>query len=200
VAVTPRITKVLVANRGEIAIRAFRAINELELRGVAIYAAEDRGSAHRLKADEAYQVGVPGHPVSSYLDPMRVVELAMQVGADAIYPGYGFMAENPELASACAEAGLVFVGPPAGVLRLAGNKTRARDAARAAGIPVLAASGPLEGVEHALQEARALGFPLLVKAAHGGGASSVAMLSPRPAATPVAYTRLATHRTLRIDP
>ena len=129
------IEKVLVANRGEIATRAFRAANELRIRSVALYAPEDRDSVHRLKADEAYEIGEPGHPVSTYLDPGIAVELALRVGADAIYPGYGFMSENPELARACGAAGLVFVGPPAEVLGLAGDKTRARDGRARCGRP-----------------------------------------------------------------
>ena len=114
------------------------------IRSVALYAPEDRDSVHRVKADEAYEIGEPGHPVSTYLDPEIAVALAQRVGADAIYPGYGFMSENPELARACAAAGLIFVGPPPEVLGLAGDKTRARTAAREAGVPVLDASEPVE--------------------------------------------------------
>src|SRR3984893_14784944 len=110
------IEKLLVANRGEIAVRAFRAAYELDVRSVAVYAPEDRDSVHRLKADESYEIGVAGHPVSTYLDPQLIVDLAVSVGADAIYPGYGFMAENPALARACDAAGVRFVGPPADVL------------------------------------------------------------------------------------
>ena len=120
------ITSLLVANRGEIAVRAFRAANELGIRSIAIYVPEDRDSVHRLKADESYEIGEPGHPVSNYLDADRIVALALEVGAEAIYPGYGFMSENPVLARACDAAGIVFVGPPAAVLGLAGDKTRAR--------------------------------------------------------------------------
>ena len=121
------ITKLLVANRGEIAVRAFRAAYELGVRSVAVYAPEDRDSVHRLKADESYEIGVPGRPVSTYLDVDLVVETAVRVGADAVYPGYGFLAENPQLARACERAKIRFVGPPADVLGLAGDKTRARD-------------------------------------------------------------------------
>ncbi len=98
--------KLLVANRGEIAIRAFRAAYELDLRTAAVYAPEDRDSVHRLKADESYEIGEPGHPVSTYLDIELIVALAQRIGADAIYPGYGFMSENPELARQCAAAGI----------------------------------------------------------------------------------------------
>src|ERR1700749_4349558 len=117
--------KVLVANRGEIAVRAFRAAYELGLASAALYTPDDRGSVHRVKADEAYEVGEAGHPVRAYLDVDLVVGLAERIGADAIYPGYGFMSENPELARACDRAGLTFVGPPAHVLAAAGNKVRA---------------------------------------------------------------------------
>ncbi len=171
------IEKVLVANRGEIATRAFRAANELRIRSVALYAPEDRDSVHRLKADEAYEVGTPGHPVSTYLDPQVAVALARRVGADAIYPGYGFMSENPELARACAAAGIVFVGPPPEVLGLAGNKTRARDAAIAAGVPVLEASEPVADGEQAMKAAESIGFPVFVKASHGGGGRGMRLVT-----------------------
>ncbi|HEY5389747.1 MAG TPA: biotin carboxylase N-terminal domain-containing protein, partial [Solirubrobacteraceae bacterium] len=163
------IDSLLVANRGEIAVRAFRAANELGVRSIAVYVPEDRDSVHRLKADEAYEIGEPGHPVSSYLDIETVVSLATRVGAAAIYPGYGFMSENPALARSCDAAGIIFVGPPASALGLAGDKTRAREVARAAGVPVLEASGAVTGEAAALAAGEQLGFPLFVKAAHGGG-------------------------------
>src|ERR671925_2415039 len=105
--------KVLVANRGEIAVRALRAGYELGAKTVAVFPYEDRGSEHRLKADEAYEIGERGHPVRAYLDPERIVATAVRAGADAIYPGYGFLSENPALAEACANAGITFVGPTA---------------------------------------------------------------------------------------
>ena len=129
--------KVLVANRGEIAVRAFRAAYELGVKTVAVYPHEDRNAVHRIKADEAYIIGERGHPVRAYLDIAEIIRAAKESDADAIYPGYGFLSENPDLARACAEAGIVFVGPPAGVLELAGNKVRALAAARAAGVPTL---------------------------------------------------------------
>src|SRR5947209_57110 len=129
--------KVLVANRGEIAIRAFRAAYELGIGTVAVFPHEDRNSLHRLKADESYQIGEPGHPVRAYLSVPEIVKAAKRAGADAVYPGYGFLSENPELARACAQAGLTFVGPSAEVLYLTGNKARAIQAARDAGLPVL---------------------------------------------------------------
>src|SRR4051794_35416081 len=114
--------KVLVANRGEISIRAFRAANELGIRTVAVYTPDDRGSLHRQKADEAYEIGEPGHPVRAYLDIDLLVQTALKVGADSIYPGYGFLSESAALSRACAEAGLTFVGPPPEVLDLTGDK------------------------------------------------------------------------------
>lgn len=132
------IRKVLVANRGEIAIRAFRAATELKLSTVAVYPYEDRNSVHRLKADESYQIGEEGHPVRAYLNIDDIVATAQACGADAIYPGYGFLSENPGLAAACEAAGITFVGPSTEVLELTGNKARAIAAARKAGLPVLA--------------------------------------------------------------
>ncbi|WP_185995651.1 pyruvate carboxylase [Nocardioides campestrisoli] len=161
--------KVLVANRGEIAIRAFRAANEVGARTVAVYPYEDRWSEHRLRADEAYEIGERGHPVRAYLDPDAIVEAALRAGADAVYPGYGFLSENPRLAEACADAGLTFVGPSAEVLTLTGNKSRAIAAAKAAGVPTLAGVAPSTDVDELLAAAEAIPFPLFVKAVAGGG-------------------------------
>jgi len=162
-------SKILVANRGEIAIRAFRAAYELGAQTVAVFPYEDRNSEHRLKADEAYQIGEPGHPVRAYLDPGLVVETAVKAGADAVYPGYGFLSENPALAEACASAGIAFVGPSAEVLALAGNKARAIAAARAAGVPVLRSVAAGTDAAALIEGARALPFPVFVKAVAGGG-------------------------------
>ncbi|MCX4585859.1 pyruvate carboxylase [Streptomyces sp. NBC_01481] len=161
--------KVLVANRGEIAIRAFRAAFELGISTVAVFPHEDRNSLHRAKADEAYQIGEPGHPVRAYLSVDEVIRAARKAGADAIYPGYGFLSENPDLAAACADAGITFVGPPASVLLLTGNKSRAVAAAREAGVPVLKSSQPSTDVDALLEAAEDIGFPLFVKAVAGGG-------------------------------
>jgi pyruvate carboxylase len=163
------ITKLLVANRGEIAIRAFRAAYELGITTAAVYAYEDRNSLHRSKADESYQIGEPGHPVRAYLSVEAIVGAAVQCGADAIYPGYGFLSENPELAAACTAAGIVFVGPPADILQLTGNKARAVEAARAAGLPVLASCPPSDVVDDLVAAAAGMSFPLFVKAVAGGG-------------------------------
>ncbi|MGK2879651.1 MAG: pyruvate carboxylase [Mycobacterium sp.] len=163
------ISKVLVANRGEIAVRAFRAAFELDIATVAVYPYEDRNSLHRLKADESYQIGDIGHPVRAYLTVSQIVETARAAGADAVYPGYGFLSENPELAAACAEAGITFVGPSAEVLELTGNKSRAIAAARAAGLPVLSSSEPSADVDELLGASESMTFPLFVKAVAGGG-------------------------------
>ncbi len=134
---TKPIRKLLAANRSEIAIRIFRAANELGLRTVAIYSQEDRLALHRFKADEAYQVGAGKGPVEAYLDIAGIVALAKEKGVDAIHPGYGFLSENPAFARACEKAGITFVGPPPNLLELLGDKTAARRLAATAGVPVL---------------------------------------------------------------
>jgi pyruvate carboxylase len=161
--------KVLVANRGEIAIRAFRAAYELGISTVAIFPYEDRNSLHRAKADESYRIGEVGHPVRAYLSVDEVIKAARLAGADAVYPGYGFLSENPDLAEACEEAGITFVGPPASVLHLTGNKAHAVAAAREAGVAVLASSAPSADVDVLLGAADEVGFPIFVKAVAGGG-------------------------------
>jgi pyruvate carboxylase len=161
--------KVLVANRGEIAIRAFRAAYELGAQTVAVFPHEDRGSEHRLKADEAYEIGERGHPVRAYLDAEGIVDTAVRAGVDAIYPGYGFLSENPWLAEVCANAGITFIGPTADVLELTGNKARAIKAAAAAGIPTLASVDPSTDVDELVEEASGLEYPVFVKAVAGGG-------------------------------
>ncbi|MBU8829485.1 pyruvate carboxylase [Mycolicibacterium goodii] len=173
------ISKVLVANRGEIAIRAFRAAYEMGIATVAVYPYEDRNSLHRLKADESYQIGDVGHPVRAYLSVDEIIRVAEHSGADAVYPGYGFLSENPELAARCAEAGITFVGPSAQVLELTGNKARAIAAARAAGLPVLASSEPSSSVEELLAAAEGMEFPLFVKAVSGGGGRGMRRVADR---------------------
>src|SRR3954470_12900087 len=162
-------SKILVANRGEIAIRAFRASTELGARTVAVFPYEDRWSEHRMKADEAYQIGEPGHPVRAYLDPEAIVEVAVKAGADAVYPGYGFLSENPHLAEACANAGITFIGPTSDVLELTGNKARAIAAAKEAGVPTLKSVEPNDDLDALMEAARELSYPLFVKAVAGGG-------------------------------
>ncbi|MGY1673458.1 pyruvate carboxylase [Geodermatophilus sp. SYSU D00710] len=177
--------KVLVANRGEIAVRAFRAAYELGIGTVAVFPWEDRNSVHRLKADESYQIGEEGHPVRAYLDVDGVVAAARRAGADAVYPGYGFLSENPELAEACANAGITFVGPPASVLELTGNKARAIAAAREAGLPVLASTEPSDDVDALVAAAAELPFPVFVKAVAGGGGRGMRRVAD-PAVLPAA--------------
>ena len=161
--------KILVANRGEIAIRAFRAAYELGAKTVAVFPYEDRNSMHRLKADEAYQIGEPGHPVRAYLDVDEIVRVAHLAGADAIYPGYGFLSENPDLAQAAADAGITFIGPPRSVLEMAGNKVTAKEKAIEAGVPVLRSSPATTDIQVMIDAADEIGFPVFAKAVAGGG-------------------------------
>ncbi len=166
----PEIRKLLVANRGEIAIRVFRSAHELGIRTVAVYSHEDRFAMHRLKADEAYQLGKAGEPIRSYLNIEAIIALAREKGVDAIHPGYGFLSENAAFARACDAAGIIFVGPRAELLDRLGDKVAARKLADEAGVPILGGSSePIEpgaGV-HALAES--LGYPVIVKASMGGG-------------------------------
>src|SRR5438477_399955 len=164
------IRKVLTANRSEIAIRIFRAANELGLCTVAIYSQEDRLALHRFKADEAYQVGAGKGPVEAYLDISGIVALAKEKEVDAIHPGYGFLSENPALARGCEKAGIAFIGPPPGLLELLGDKTAARRLASSAGVPVLPGTEkPVNSAAEAQKVAREIGYPIILKAAMGGG-------------------------------
>ncbi|RZT07724.1 pyruvate carboxylase [Mycobacterium sp. BK558] len=173
------LTKLLVANRGEIAVRAFRAAYELGIATVAVYAFEDRNSPHRLKADESYQIGDQGHPVRAYLSVDEIIRVAHVSGADAVYPGYGFLSENPQLAQACADAGIIFVGPGADVLELTGNKARAIAAARDAGLPVLASAAPSSNVDELVAAAHDMQLPLFIKAVSGGGGRGMRRVTDR---------------------
>lgn len=162
--------KVLVANRGEIAIRVFRACTELEIATVAIYAMEDEKSVHRFKADEAYLVGKGKKPIDAYLDIEDIIRIAKECGADAIHPGYGFLSENLEFAKRCEEEGLNFVGPTLHHLDIFGDKIKAKEAALAAGVPSIPGTdGPIADVSEALDFARDYGYPIMIKAALGGG-------------------------------
>ena len=162
--------KLLAANRSEIAIRIFRAATELGLRTVAVYSQEDRLALHRFKADEAYQVGIGKGPVEAYLDIPSIIAVAKAHDVDAIHPGYGFLAENPALARACAKAGIAFVGPTPELLELLGDKTAARRLAASAGVPTLPGTEkPVASPEEAQRIAADIGFPVIVKAAMGGG-------------------------------
>jgi pyruvate carboxylase len=165
-----QIRKLMVANRGEIAIRVFRAASELGLRTVAIYSHEDRFGMHRLKADEAYSIGKPGEPIRSYLNIGAIVELAKDKGVDAIHPGYGFLSENAGFARACEAAGIAFVGPRPELLDLLGDKVAARKLAIEANVPVLGGSDePVTPGAEARKVAESLGYPVIVKASMGGG-------------------------------
>ncbi len=164
------IKRLLVANRSEIAIRVMRAATELGIRTVAVYAAEDRFCPHRFKADEAYELNRDKGPLGAYLDIEGIVALAREKGVDAIHPGYGFLSENPAFARACAEAGILFIGPDARILEMMGDKTAARDVARRVDVPILQGTDePVSDRRRAVAIARRIGFPLIIKSAFGGG-------------------------------
>ncbi|MGB8002409.1 MAG: biotin carboxylase N-terminal domain-containing protein, partial [Anaerobacillus sp.] len=164
------ITKILVANRGEIAIRIFRACTELNIRTVAIYSKEDSGSYHRYKADEAYLVGEDKKPIDAYLDIEGIIEIAKTNEIDAIHPGYGFLSENLHFAKRCQEEGIIFIGPELEHLRMFGDKVEARKQAILAGLPVIPGTdGPVEGLDEVRDFALESGYPLMIKAALGGG-------------------------------
>ncbi len=164
------IKKILVANRSEIAIRVFRAANELGLRTVAIFAEEDKLALHRFKADEAYQVGKGLGPIEAYLSIPDIIRIAREARVDAIHPGYGLLSESPEFAEACAEAGITFIGPSPDTMRMLGNKVAARNLAISAGVPVMPATDPLpDDLETIKSEALRVGYPLMLKASWGGG-------------------------------
>ena len=165
----PMFKKILVANRGEIAVRAFRAAYELGAKTVAVFPYEDRNSTHRLQADESYQIGTVGHPVRAYLDVSEIIRVALESGADAIYPGYGFLSENPDLAEAAKANGITFIGPSTEVLEMAGNKVTAKEAAIRAGVPVLKSSPSSANIDELVNQAEEIGFPIFVKAVAGGG-------------------------------
>jgi pyruvate carboxylase len=168
--VSQKIARLLVANRGEIAIRIVRAARELQMRTVAIFSEEDRAARHRFAADESHRVGAGRSAVDAYLDVDDVIRVARRARVDAIHPGYGFLAAKPEMAAACARAGLTFVGPREDVLRALGDKVAARTLARAVGVPTLPGTGPLpRNLETAKALAASIGFPLMVKASRGGG-------------------------------
>ncbi|HRW30874.1 MAG TPA: biotin carboxylase N-terminal domain-containing protein, partial [Emcibacteraceae bacterium] len=165
-----KIKKILIANRGEIAIRIMRAATELGIRTVAIYSHEDRLALHRFKADESYLVGEGLGPVKAYLAGDEILRIAKSVGADAIHPGYGFLSEDPEFADACRNAGLIFVGPEAQAMRDLGNKVAARNMAISAGVPVIPASEPLpKDMKKVHKLADKIGYPIMLKASWGGG-------------------------------
>src|SRR5262245_57334729 len=162
--------KLLVANRGEIAIRVFRTAHELGIRTVAIYSHEDRYALHRFKADEAYQVGKPGEPIRTYLDVEAILDIDRRYGVDAIDHVYGFISDIQALAHACSKIGIVFCGPTPEILEMLGDKLAARALAVSAGVPVLTGSQqPLDSPQTAAKLAGEIGYPVLLKAAKGGG-------------------------------
>ena len=164
--------KVLIANRGEIAVRIIRACAEMGIRSVAIYTEPDRYALHVKRADEAYSLGED--PLAGYLDPVRIVSLAKQVGCDAIHPGYGFLSENAEFAFLCEQQGIQFVGPKSSVIHRMGDKTQARDSMRDAGVPITPGSdGNLNNLEEALKLADEIGYPVMLKATSGGGGRGI---------------------------
>ncbi|MCL2200380.1 MAG: pyruvate carboxylase [Oscillospiraceae bacterium] len=165
-----KIKKVLVANRGEIAIRIFRACTELGLKTVAMYSQEDTYNLFRTKADEAYLIGKNSTPLGAYLDIKSIINLAKAKSVDAIHPGYGFLSENADFARACEENGILFIGPPPDVLEKMGNKLNAKEIAIKCGVPIIPGSKePLRGEEDALQRAQSYGYPVILKASAGGG-------------------------------
>jgi pyruvate carboxylase len=165
-----KFNKVLVANRGEIAIRVFRACTELNLRTVAVYSKEDSGSYHRYKADEAYLVGEGKKPIDAYLDIEGIIEIAKKSGVDAIHPGYGFLSENIHFAIRCEEEGITFIGPHSKHLDMFGDKVKARHQAQLADIPVIPGSdGPVSGLDDVVQFGKTHGYPIIIKASLGGG-------------------------------
>lgn len=164
------IKKILVANRGEIAIRIFRACTELKIPTVGIYSAEDRGSFHRYKADESYLVGEGKKPIDAYLDIEGIIQIAKECGANAVHPGYGFLAENVQFAKRLEEEGIIFIGPKSEHLDMFGDKVKAREQAIRAGIPVIPGSdGPLKSMEEVSSFGEEYGYPIIIKASLGGG-------------------------------
>ena len=165
-------SKVLVANRGEIAVRVIRALDELGIASVAVYSEADRDAQHVQRAGEAYLLG-PGPAAESYLKVDKIIEVCKESGAEAVHPGYGFLAENASFAKALEENGITFIGPPASAIEAMGSKTRARELMKKAGVPIVpGTTEPVETIEDAKQIAEDIGYPIAVKAAGGGGAGA----------------------------
>ena len=174
----PDFKKILIANRGEIAIRVMRAANEMGKKTVAVYAEEDKLGLHRFKADEAYRIGEGMGPVAAYLSIDEIIRVARESGADAIHPGYGLLSENPSFVDACAQAGITFIGPKADTMRALGDKASARKVAIAAGVPVIPATEVLGDDMNAIRaEAAEIGYPLMLKASWGGGGRGMRPIS-----------------------
>lgn len=174
------IQKILVANRGEIAIRILRACNELHIKTVAIYSREDSGSYHRYKADEAYIVGVGKKPIDAYLDIEGIIKIAKEANVDAIHPGYGFLSENVDFARRCEEEGIQFIGPTSKHLDMFGDKVKAREQAVSAQIPVIPGTdGPVANLQEVEQFSDSYGFPIMIKAALGGGGRGMRLVNSK---------------------
>ena len=175
-----RFKKILVANRGEIAIRILRAASELKLRTVAIYTYEDRYSLHRYKADESYQIGADDDPLRPYIDIPAIIKLAKEKKVDAIHPGYGFLSENTDFARACRDAGIAFVGPKPESMDRLGDKVAAKELAKSVGVPLIQDSDKdISDPEIAAAEAARIGYPVIIKAAAGGGGAGCASCVPK---------------------
>jgi acetyl-CoA/propionyl-CoA carboxylase, biotin carboxylase, biotin carboxyl carrier protein len=173
----PLFTKVLVANRGEIAIRVFRTLRELGIGTVGVYSEADRGALHTARADEAYLIG-PGPPAESYLHQERILEAARRASADAIHPGYGFLAENASFARAVADAGLVWIGPPADAIEIMGSKLAARERMDAAGVPIIpGTTEPVESADEVVRLGDEYGWPVAIKASAGGGGKGLKVVA-----------------------
>ena len=172
------IKKILIANRGEIAVRIVRACAEMGIRSVAIYSDADRHALHVKRADEAHSIGA--EPLAGYLNPRKLVNLAVETGCDALHPGYGFLSENAELAEICAERGIKFIGPAADVIRRMGDKTEARRTMIAAGVPVTPGTeGNVADIHEALSEGDRIGYPVMLKATSGGGGRGIRRCNSR---------------------
>ncbi|MBS1896398.1 MAG: ATP-grasp domain-containing protein, partial [Actinobacteria bacterium] len=171
----PDIAKVLVANRGEIAVRVMRTLREMGIGSVAVYSDADRASLHVRMADEAYPIG-PAPAAESYLRAEKIVSVAKACGAEAIHPGYGFLSENPILPEACEAAGITFIGPPASAMRQMGSKTAARKRMSEAGVPVTPGA-MCDTTEEATAAAKKIGFPVMLKAASGGGGKGMRLVT-----------------------
>ncbi len=168
--------KILVANRGEIAVRVIRACRELGIPSAAVFSDVDRAALHVLMADEAYSIGAAA-AAESYLNIAKIIDVAKRCGADAIHPGYGFLSENAKFAQACAGAGIKFIGPSAASMEMMGSKTRARQQMEKAGVPsVPGTSRALESVQQAKEVAAKIGYPVMLKAAAGGGGKGMRLV------------------------